>query len=232
MSGAALRFLNLFDYQAGGIAGGHRVNMILYGAMLFAQPLAEPVQPATIVEAPVATLPAQTLRLPALTPVRLRVIGEVSSKTHVKGDKVEIILAEPLRVSATLAIPAGTLGVAEVIHSAQGGMGGKAGELLVAARSLDFSPDLHIPLRSFRLAPANGKSNEALAMGLSIAVGVTGGIAAMVMTGGSARIPDRSEAFAKTAADVDLPIAQLQTIDAPSVIVPISSVPIQMKEEK
>ncbi len=229
MSGAALRFLNLFDYQAGGIAGGHRVNMILYGAMLFAQPLAEPVQPATIVEAPVATLPAQTLRLPALTPVRLRVIGEVSSKTHVKGDKVEIILAEPLRVSATLAIPAGSLGVAEVIHSAQGG---KAGELLVAARSLDFSPDLHIPLRSFRLAPANGKSNEALAMGLSIAVGVTGGIAAMVMTGGSARIPDRSEAFAKTAADVDLPIAQLQTIDAPSVIVPISSVPIQMKEEK
>ena len=29
----------------------------------------------------------------------------------------------------------------------------------------------------------------------------------MVMTGGSARIADRSEAFAKTAADIDLPLA-------------------------
>ena len=154
------------------------------------------------------------MRLPALTPVRLRVIGEISSKTHVKGDKVEIVLAEPLRLSDTLAIPAGTRGVAEVIHAAKGGMGGKAGELLVAARSLDLSPDVHIPLRSFRLAPASGKNNEGLAMGLSIAGGVAGGIAAMIMTGGSARIPDRSEAFAKTAADVDLPTAQLEAIPA------------------
>ena len=42
----------------------------------------------------------------------------------------------------------------------------------------------------------------------------------MVMTGGSARIADRSEAFAKTAADVDLPIAQLQTIGEAPVIAP------------
>jgi hypothetical protein len=186
--------------------------IIVYAALAFAQLQAAPtapVAPATI-EAAAAPASAATLRLPALTPVRLRVIGEISSKTHVKGDKVEIILAEPLRLSDTLAIPAGTRGVAEVIHAAKGGMGGKAGELLVAARSLDLSPDLHIPLRSFRLAPASGKNNEGLAMGLSIAGGVAGGIAAMVMTGGSARIPDRSEAFAKTAADVDIPAAQLQ----------------------
>ena len=137
-------------------------------------------------------------------------IGEVSSKTHVKGDRVEIVLAEPLRLSAAMTIPAGTRGVAEVIHSAKGGMGGKAGELLVAARSLDLSPGMRIPLRSFRLAPVAGKNNEGLAMGLSIAGGVAGGIAAMVITGGSARIADGSEAFAKTAADVELPIAQLQ----------------------
>ena len=80
------------------------------------------------------------VRLPALTPLRLRVVGEVSSKTHFKGDKVAIVLAEALRLSDTLVIPAGTRGVAEVIHSAKGGMGGKAGELLVAARTLDLSP--------------------------------------------------------------------------------------------
>jgi hypothetical protein len=32
----------------------------------------------------------------------------------------------------------------------------------------------------------------------------------MMITGGSARVPDGSEAFAKTAADVDIPAAQLQ----------------------
>jgi hypothetical protein len=184
--------------------------IFLYAAMAFAQPLATPPQPATVVEAPAPVSAASTVRLPALTPLRLRVIGEISSKTHVKGDKVEIVLAEPLQVSGTLAIPAGTRGVAEVIHSAKGGMGGKAGELLIAARSLDLSPDVHIPLRSFRLAAIAGKNNEGLAMGLAVAGGLTGGIAAMVMTGGSARIPDRSEAFAKTSADADLPIAQLQ----------------------
>lgn len=188
--------------------------ILLYGAMAFAQPLVTPAEPAAIAEASPSEVAASTLRLPALTPVRLRVIGEVSSKTHVKGDKVNIILAEPLRLSDTLEIPAGTPGVAEVIHAAKGGMGGKAGELLIAARQLDLTPDVHIPLRSFRLAPLSGKNNEGLAMGLSIAGGVAGGIAAMVMTGGSARIADRSEAFAKTATDVDLPVAQLHPIPA------------------
>jgi hypothetical protein len=215
-SSPGLRSPNLVVYPLKGLGGTIVTSIIIYAAMAFAQ---SPVAPATpvppaIVETAPAQVSAPTLRLPALTPVRLCVIGEISSKTHVKGDKVEIILAEPLRLNDTLAIPAGTRGVAEVIHSAKGGMGGKAGELLVAARSLDLSPDLHIPLRSFRLAPASGKNNEGLAMGLSIAGGVAGGIAAMVMTGGSARIADRSEAFAKTAADVDLPIAQLEAIPA------------------
>ena len=190
--------------------------IIILGAMALAQPLAPPVEPSAVTEAAPAAAVAQTVLLPALTPVRLRILGEVSSKTHVKGDKIDIVLAEPLRLTETLAIPAGTRGVAEVIHSAKGGMGGKAGELLVAARSLDLSPTVHIPLRSFRLAPVSGKNNEGLAMGLSIAGGVAGGIAAMVMTGGSARIADRSEAFAKTAADVELPIAQLQSAGAPA----------------
>lgn len=181
-----------------------------YGAIVVAQPLSAPVQASNSVEAPTTEVAAPSVRLPALTPVRLRIVGEVSSKTHVKGDKVVIVLAEPLRLGETMVIPAGTRGVAEVIHSAKGGMGGKAGELLVAARRLDLAPNLHIPLRSFRLVPIDAKNNEALAMGLSIAGGMAGGIAAMVITGGSARIADGSEAFAKTAADIDLPLALLQ----------------------
>lgn len=113
-------------------------------------------------------------------------------------------------MSGALTIPAGTRGVAEVIHAAKGGMGGKAGELLIAARFLQLGPDVQIPLRSFRLAPIAGKNNEGLATGLSIAGGVAGGIAAMMITGGAARVADGSEAFAKTASDVDIPTAQLE----------------------
>jgi hypothetical protein len=193
------------------------MNMSVICSVLMLAQAAGPVAS----EAPavaVTSAATHSVRLPALTPLRLRVVGEVSSKTHATGDKVEIVLADPLRLDDRLVIPAGTRGVAEVIHSAKGGMGGKAGELLIAARTLDLQPDVHIPLRSFRLAPIAGKNNEGLAAGLSIAGGVAGGIAAMVITGGAARIPAGSEAFAKTAADVDLPVALLQAAATPAVL--------------
>jgi hypothetical protein len=191
--------------------------VMVFGAAALAQAAPVPLQGAPAVEAPAAqasvVATASFVRLPALTPLRLRVIGEVSSKTNVKGDKVVIALADPLVVSGALTIPAGTRGVAEVIHAAKGGMGGKAGELLIAARYLQLG-DVQIPLRSFRLAAIAGKNNEDLATGLSIAGGVAGGIAAMMITGGASRVADGSEAFAKTGADVDLPIARLDASDA------------------
>lgn len=193
--------------------GGIRVNLItLFGSIALVQPLPAANQaPAAVPqELPSLAAPVATVaRLHALTPLRLRVEGEISSKTHVTGDKIVIILADALRVTDTLAIPAGTRGVGEVVHSAKKGMGGKAGELLIAARTLDLAPGISIPLRSFRIAPAKGTNQEGTAMGLSIAAGVVGGIASMIITGGSALIPNGSEAFAKTAANVDLPLTML-----------------------
>lgn len=189
-----------------------------FGAAQLAQPIVATVVPATppaVASAVPAVPAATTLRLPALTPLRLRVEGEYSSKTHKAGDKVMIVLAEPLRVTETLAIPAGARGVGEVLHAAKGGMGGKPGELLLTARRLDLASGVSIPLRSFKLAPATGKNQQGVAMGLAIAGGAVGGVAAMIITGGSARVPDRSEAFAKTAADVDLPVTLLEPIASP-----------------
>jgi hypothetical protein len=189
------------------------VSIGILSALALAQsiaPVAQAPEAAPQVAAPQVAAPAATaVRLPALTPLRLRVEGEISSSTHVAGDKIVIVLADPIRVTDALVIPAGTRGVGEVIHSAKKGMGGKAGELLVAARTLDLAPGVSVPLRSFRLAPASGKNQEGLAAGLMIAGGAVGGIAALVVTGGSARIADGSEAIAKTASDVDLPHAAL-----------------------
>jgi hypothetical protein len=203
----------------------------LFGAIALAQPLPAAIEaPATAPQAsPTFAAPVATVaRLPALTPLRLRVEGEISSKTHVTGDKIVIILAESLRVTDTLAIPAGTRGVGEVVHSAKKGMGGKAGELLIAARTLDLAPGVSVPLRSFRIAPAKGKNQEGVATGLMVAGGAIGGIAAMVMTGGSALIPDGSEAFAKTAADIDLPLGLLAPIAGSAVplVTPAPSNPV------
>ncbi|MEA1072498.1 hypothetical protein [Sphingomonas sp. LY160] len=180
------------------------MNLItLCGALALAQPTAAAPQadPATV-----PAVVASTVKVPALTPLRLRVEGEVNSNTHVTGDKIVIVLAVPLKVTDTLAIPAGTKGVGEVVHAAKKGMGGKAGELLLAARTLELAPGVTIPLRSFRLAPATGKNNEGLATGLMIAGGAIGGIAAMVTTGHSAVVPNGTEAFAKTSADIELPL--------------------------
>ena len=171
-------------------------------------------QAATIAAQGVAPIAEQqtSVRLPALTPLRLRVVGEVSSKTHQVGQKVTIVLAQALPVSDSLAIRAGTTGIAEVIHVSKPGMGGKAGELLIAARTLDLAPSVSIPLRSFRLAPATGKSQEGLATGLSIAGGGVGSMAAMFITGGSARVLDGAQAFAKTASEAELPVELLEKL--------------------
>ena len=203
--------------------GGKEASQLLGGIRLFydvfltaiaavQSTVAVPSEPPVIVEPVVAQAVAAPLRLPALTPLRLRIEGEVSSKTHKTGDKIVIILAEPLRVSDTLQVAAGTRGVGEVVHSAKAGMGGKPGELLIAARTLDLSSDIKVPLRSFKMAPATGKNQQGLATGLSVAAGAVGGVAAMIMTGGSARISQGSEAIAKTAADIELPAALLQPI--------------------
>jgi hypothetical protein len=186
--------------------------------MAFVQPLAAPATPVAADDSQTAV--ASSVRIPALTPVRLRVVGEVSSSSNVKGDKVRLVLAEALRFGDDLVIPAGTPGSGEVIHSAKPGMGGKAGELLVAARSLDLAPDVHIPLRSFRLDPAAAKNNQGLANGLLVAGGVAGSIAALMITGGSARIADGSEAFAKTAADVDVAVAPQRPAPVPAAPAP------------
>ena len=53
------------------------------------------------------------------------------------------------------------------------------------------------------------KDNGGLAMGMTVAGGVVGGVASMFVTGGQARVATGMEAMAKTAADVELPVALL-----------------------
>jgi hypothetical protein len=157
--------------------------------------------------------PAPThIKLPALSGVSLKVLEEVSSKTAVPGQPVRLALASPLYITSELGLATDTPVEGVVIHAAKGGMGGKSGELLIGARRIVLSPAAAIPLRSFKLGPAKGQNNEALAMGATIAGGAIGGVAAMFITGGSARVPADAIANAKTSAEVEIPVALLSAL--------------------
>lgn len=157
---------------------------------------------------------ATSLRLPALTEVRLVVLEDLISKTAVTGQEFDIALAESIRLGNGLMIPAGTRGRGWVVHADKPKMGGKPGELLLAARHLEIR-GTRIPLRSMKLG-LTGKNKETLAIALSAAGGLAGATAAMFITGTNAKVANGMIATAKTAADVDLPIGVLApAIDAP-----------------
>jgi hypothetical protein len=95
-------------------------------------------------------------------------------------------------------VPAGTGGRGEVVDAARAGMGGKPGELVLAARYLKLG-DREIPLRSFKLG-GHGANNGHDAQNAVLLVGVVG----LAMRGGDMVLPVGSEASAKIASDITL----------------------------
>lgn len=135
--------------------------------------------------------------LPAGTLIEIRIDDNVNSKTHKTGDWYAISLWQPIMIGDQVIIPAGTGGRGQVVHSAKSGWGGKAGELILAARYLEFG-DRHIALRGMKLGGVGG-NNE----GLAFATSVAGGLAAMpvvfMINGKNADIPAGLLATAKLA---------------------------------
>jgi hypothetical protein len=152
--------------------------------------------PASEVVVPPAMAPAGSI-------VALEITQAISTKTIKPGDRFTFRLAKPLMVGETIVAPAGTTGEGEVIHSTPGRLGGKAGELILAARFLTL--DNHrVDLRSFRLI-ANGKDRSDAALALMLAGGLAspvGGVAAFLVKGGDIDVPVGAIAVAKLAADL------------------------------
>lgn len=137
--------------------------------------------------------------VPALTPVIVRIDAEISSKTNKMGDRFGIMVAEDVRAGDVVVIPAGSVGEGEVIHAAKPGAGGKAGELIVAARFVRVG-DAEIRLRSFVLG-AVGKDKSVDALAASFIAGPF----AMFQRGGAVVIPRETLGMAKTASELKLP---------------------------
>ena len=84
-----------------------------------------------------------------------------------------------------------------MIHAAGTGFGGRAGELIVAARFLTVGSQ-QLPLQGFRLGKA-GTDNSKTAIILAAGAGAIGAVASLFVTGTSAEIEAGQVGVAKTA---------------------------------
>jgi hypothetical protein len=134
-----------------------------------------------------------------MTPLFVMVDEEISSKVHKSGHRFPIRVAEDVRVGETVVIPAGAAGEGEVIHAARSSIGGKPGELILAARYVRVG-DVDVPLRSMVLGGAGkNRMNESLAASFVYGVG-------LFVVGGAVIVPRETLASAKTAVEIELPV--------------------------
>ena len=139
------------------------------------------------------------VRIAANTVVDIEIAEPLSSKTAAIDATFPIRLVAPIVVDGREVVPAGTGGIGQVIHAAKSGGGGKAGELLLAARYLDLN-GVRVPLRRFRLGASGAqKGDEAFALGFVVPFGQ------LLVKGKEIEFPAGTRANALVAADTELP---------------------------
>lgn len=171
---------------------------------------AQTSQPAPPSTAPVAATPAAPIV------VDVEISGGISSTAKPK-DPVPLKLARDVTLSDGRMIPAGTPGHGEIIHAERARSGGKPGELIIAARYLEFDGQ-RLPLRGMRVH-GNGKDHSQVALGVAVAIGPF----AQFIHGGEIEIPPGTLASAKLL--VDAPAAAAPADAASSTSSPIHAPP-------
>lgn len=178
---------------------------IAFAAMAAAQtPASAPAATAETTPLIVVAPPQPCCLVRALTPVFLSIDEPLDSDKSQIGQYFKLSLRQPLELAGGLTIPAGTAGAGQVVHAAKSRAMGKAGELVLAARHLDFQ-GTRIPLRSLRYGKGQGKDNVDTAVIVGIAVSA---LITPFITGGEVRIPAGTDVWAKVAADVAMRPAQ------------------------
>lgn len=146
---------------------------------------AEPSPPVAAPPAPQAVPQAQPApnQLPARTPVILRVEQAVTSRSAARGDRFPISVVYDLKApDGRIAIPAGARGEGEVVHAARKSWGGRAGELLLAARFVEVGGQ-RIQLEAMQVARSGNQQ-----VGAAFVAGVAIPIASFFVTGTSAEV--------------------------------------------
>lgn len=133
------------------------------------------------------------------TAVTIEILEPLSSALVKRGDKFRLRLAETVLVEGKPVLASGIEGVGEIVHAEKSRSGGKAGELLIAARYLE-TPGTPTPLRALKLG-GKGKDNTNAALATSFALGPL----ALFVHGREIVIPAGTLAQAKIAQELHLP---------------------------
>ena len=113
------------------------------------------------------------------TPIVIAIDKEMGSKISQAGEMFPIRLAQPVELDGAILLPAGIPGEGQVVHAKKAGMAGAAGELILAARYLDFA-GRRIELRSFKFIEegdeilSRGQNNADLAAATNTVIGPLG----------------------------------------------------------
>ncbi|HEX7803656.1 MAG TPA: hypothetical protein VF471_12960 [Pseudoxanthomonas sp.] len=162
--------------------------------------VAQEIAPATETAAPVQSHDASIAccRIADGTAVTIEILEPLSSALVKRGDKFRLRLAEPVLAEGKSVLAAGVEGMGEIVHAEKSRSGGKAGELLIAARYLETS-GTQVPLRGLKLG-GRGKDNTNAAMATAFAVGPL----ALFVRGREIVIPAGTLAQAKIAKELHL----------------------------
>jgi len=150
--------------------------------------------------APAAAPVAACCAVPVRTEIEIELLDTINSKDNHNGESFRFRLAAPLTIGGRVVIPAGTPGLGEVVHAARARAMGKAGELILAARYLEFN-GARIPLRTLRLGREQGRDNSGTVntIGLVSAATIPAvSLVAFVIAGGEVRVPAGTRATAQT----------------------------------
>lgn len=151
---------------------------------------------------------ASELLLAKGTQIVIAVDKEVGSKISTAGEMFPIRLAQPVTLDGVTLLPAGITGEGQVVHAKKAGMAGSAGELILAARYLDYE-GRRIELRSFKFIEegdeilSRGQNNVDLASATNAAIGPLG----FFIGGGNTTIAPGTLATAKIKNDESFAVA-------------------------
>lgn len=161
--------------------------------------------------------PQASCTAPAGSVVELEVADALDSARNHRGDHFAIVLRNPLVVDGVLVLPAGVPGMGEVVHAAPSRGGGKPGELILAARHLDYRGQ-QVPLRGMKLGAVGQDRSQA-----SLAVGMVLGPFGQLVHGRESVVPKGFPAQAKLAQPFASTVAP--AAPAPPAVTPVAESP-------
>jgi hypothetical protein len=141
--------------------------------------------------------------IPAGTEVTIEAAETIGSKTAHKGQSFAIRLAEPIIIDGRAVVPAGIPGGAEVVHAAKARGAGRPGELILAARYLDWN-GTRIPLRSFHASQTGQDRTKDVDIVSILFIGAGG----FFIKGGNIEVPAGTRAISKLAEETRVPLLE------------------------